>query len=861
LHIELCHLKIGRHRSAGLKLKSETENTLSLPAVLPHIETGVLAMRNSSFKNKFPLRLASVLILFSFVFSFLPPSAQGQTVPEKTRELITDEKPEKEQKRLALVIGNGTYQHVASLKNPANDAMDITKALDELGFEVISGVNQNKAQMKKLIREFGDKLMIQKGVGLFFFAGHGVRSGNKNYLVPVDAEILREDEIEDQAVDINLVMGKMDSAQTNLNIIMLDACRNNPFAKEWSKYRAVNEQDGLAKIDAPRGTVMFYAAEPGKVALDGAGRNGTFTEALLEQIKKPDVELDAMIKLVKRAVLEKSKNKQAAYVEATNFNDFYFAKTADKTKPTAPEKVAKSVAANDSNIKEKDAAAREQEAWELTKNSTDEDIFRLFLKEFPNGANASNAKIKLEQMVWDSIKTTNDSDAVERFLQEFPDGANKGAARIKLQRLKTREKTTADEKTPGEPKTPTDSKRSNESKTPSETETLSEPKTAGESKTSSEPETSNETTKTSSEPKKLTEPAVKPIETAPNVEGKTRFQREAQAWDAVRSSADGQELRAFLENFPVGANAEKAKIRLEQVLWDARRATKDKALIEEQLKEFPNGANAPLARIMLRQLEKPATDKPGALDPKAWSNAVGMELVFIPAGSFMMGASAANISESLRVARQDYADFDQTQLNNEKPIRRVTFARGFWMGKFEVTQAQWAAVMGDNPSNFKGCDNCPIERVSWEMAKIFVQRLNELDDGLVYRLPSEAEWEYAARAGTAGVFSGRIEAMSWHSGNSEDKTHPVGEKLPNPFGLYDIYGNVSEWCEDIYSPTYEGLPIDGTPNTSVGNNKMRVIRGGSWNNFPTKSRSTFREQYPANAFGLSIGFRVAAVQK
>ncbi|HEY0049769.1 MAG TPA: caspase family protein, partial [Pyrinomonadaceae bacterium] len=134
-------------------------------------------MRSSSFKNKFPLRLASLLILFSFMFSLLPPrSAQGQTAPEKTRELIADEKPEKEQKRLALVIGNGAYQHVASLKNPVNDAMDITKALDELGFEVISGVNQNKAQMKKLIREFGDKLMIQKGVGLFFFAGHGVRS-------------------------------------------------------------------------------------------------------------------------------------------------------------------------------------------------------------------------------------------------------------------------------------------------------------------------------------------------------------------------------------------------------------------------------------------------------------------------------------------------------------------------------------------------------------------------------------------------------------------------------------------------------------------------------------------------------------
>jgi formylglycine-generating enzyme required for sulfatase activity len=243
------------------------------------------------------------------------------------------------------------------------------------------------------------------------------------------------------------------------------------------------------------------------------------------------------------------------------------------------------------------------------------------------------------------------------------------------------------------------------------------------------------------------------------------------------------------------------------------------------------------------------------------TNAAEMQFVFIPAGNFMMGASAANINQTLSAARKDYADFDVAQLSNEKPVRRVTIAQGFWMGKFEVTQAQWASVMGDNPSFFKGCDTCPVERVSWEKAKIFLRKLNELDDGYVYRLPSEAEWEYAARAGTTGIFSGPVGEMSWHSGNSEDKTHPVGEKLRNPFGLYDIYGNVSEWCEDIYNSTYEGLSVDGSPNTTVGETKRRVLRGGSWNNFPTKSRSTIREPYYANAFGTHIGFRVLAVPK
>ncbi|HLM03484.1 MAG TPA: SUMF1/EgtB/PvdO family nonheme iron enzyme, partial [Pyrinomonadaceae bacterium] len=705
-----------------------------------------------------------------------------------------------------------------------------------------------------------------------------VQVRGKNYLVPVDAEILREYEIEDQGVDINLIMAKMETAKTDLNIIMLDACRNNPFAKEWSKYRTMNEQDGLAKIDAPRNTVMFYAAEPGKVAWDGIGKNGTFTEALLENIKKP-LELDFVIKQVKRSVQEKSKYKQAAYIESSNSNDFYFVKTADPNATHSSETVTKP-AGSGSTVRERDVAAREQEAWEQTKDSANEDIFRLFLEEFPNGKYAPQARINLEQLIWDSIKTTNDLDAVERFLREFPNGANKGAARIRLQRLKAKEKTAPNEETTTAvntgkenkaEETPTTENKAPESKTTENktAENKVEEKNTAETKSAENKPAENNPVenRATGEPKKeiVTAPA-------PPLSGKSRFQREAEGWDAVKNSMEAQQIRGFLTEFPDGLNAQKAKIRLEQVLWDERRVKKDKSLLAEHLKEFPDGANAPLARLLLLLLEAPEKYKPGEETPSASNrgvkakipvraNVAGMEFVLIPAGSFMMGASAANIAQSLSVARKDYADFDQTQLNNEKPARRVTISEDFWMGKFEVTQAQWAAVMGENPSWFKGCDNCPVERVSWEMAKIFLQRLNELDDGFVYRLPSEAEWEYGARAGTAGIFSGPVEQMSWNSANSGDKTHPVGEKLPNPFGLYDIYGNVSEWCEDVYSPTYEGLPVDGAPNTSVGNNKQRVLRGGAWSVFPTKSRSTFRESYPANAFGTHIGFRVVAVPK
>ena len=840
-------------------------------------------MRYSSFKNKFAPRLASVFVLFSFAFSMFPTAARAQTEPPKTRDLLAEEKPFKEQKRLALVIGNGAYQHVATLKNPSNDAMDMVRTLKELDFQVIAGVDQNEAQMKKLIRDFGDQLMIQKGVGLFFYAGHGVQAQGKNYLVPVDAEILREDEIEDQAIDINLVMGKMVSAKNDLNIIMLDACRNNPFAKEWSKYRTMGEADGLAKIDAPRNTVMFYAAEPGKVAWDGTGKNGTFTEALLENIKKP-LELDFVIKQVKRSVQEKSKSKQAAYIESSNSNDFYFVKTADPNASIAPETAVTKSGGADSSIREKDVAAREQETWEQAKDSTNEDIFRLFLEEFPNGKYAPQARIKLEQLIWDSIKTTNDSDAVERFLQEFPNGAYKSAARIRLQRLKAKEKNAPGQETTAAVVVVNTAKENKTEEIPPTGNKTADSKPAenktAENKAEEKKTEENKPAENKPVENKATEQPKKEIVTAaaPPVSGKSRFQREAEGWEAVKNGTDAQQIRAFLAEFPDGLNAARAKIRLERVLWDERRAGKDKAQLEEHLKEFPNGANAPLVRLMLVRLEqsKSSEEKPsetsdgresaptrsaGAKKISTRSNSAGIEFVFIPAGSFMMGASAENIRQTNSVARKDYADFDPALLNNEKPARRVTISQGFWMGKFEVTQAQWKAVTGENPSWFKDCDNCPVERVSWEMAKDFVRRLNELDDGFIYRLPSEAEWEYAARAGTSGIFSGSIEQMSWHSGNSGDKTHPAGEKLPNPFGLYDIYGNVSEWCEDIYSSTYEGLPADGSPNTTIGNSKQRVLRGGSWNNFPTKSRSTSRESYYANAFGTHIGFRVVAVQK
>jgi formylglycine-generating enzyme required for sulfatase activity len=216
-----------------------------------------------------------------------------------------------------------------------------------------------------------------------------------------------------------------------------------------------------------------------------------------------------------------------------------------------------------------------------------------------------------------------------------------------------------------------------------------------------------------------------------------------------------------------------------------------------------------------------------------------IELVRIPPGSFMMGSTNGQA--------------------DEKPVHQVTINYSFYMGKYEVTQAQWQSVMGNNPSNFKDCGgNCPVEQVSWDDAQSFIQRLNGMNDGYTYRLPTEAEWEYACRAGTTGDYAGNLSDMAWYSENSGSKTHTVGGKQPNAWGLADMHGNVWEWCQDWYHETYHGAPTDGSAWLSGGEQKYRVLRGGSWSYDASDARSAYRryDSLDSRVDLNSFGFRV-----
>lgn len=241
------------------------------------------------------------------------------------------------------------------------------------------------------------------------------------------------------------------------------------------------------------------------------------------------------------------------------------------------------------------------------------------------------------------------------------------------------------------------------------------------------------------------------------------------------------------------------------------------------------------------------------------TNALGMTLRLIPGGSFQMGCDPATAS-------------DEQCDGSEQPAHSVTVAR-FYLATTEVTQRQWVAVMENNPAYFQGdaADlDRPVEQVSWDDAQAFIQALNQHPElGGGYRLPSEAEWEYAARAGTTtpywfgtGADEAHLKAHLWYLFSAGERTHPVGTKPANPWGLLDIHGNVFEWVSDCYHPNYQGAPSDGQPWSSDCEHlndgaRVRILRGGAWYLYPNGARSAFRFRYAPTVRHYGFGLRIA----
>ncbi|MFP6584130.1 MAG: formylglycine-generating enzyme family protein [Candidatus Hydrogenedentota bacterium] len=216
-----------------------------------------------------------------------------------------------------------------------------------------------------------------------------------------------------------------------------------------------------------------------------------------------------------------------------------------------------------------------------------------------------------------------------------------------------------------------------------------------------------------------------------------------------------------------------------------------------------------------------------------------IEFVWIPPGTFLMGSPR-----------------DESEWYNEEQQRSVMLTKGFWIGKFEITQKQWESITGENPSYFVGKNN-PVESISWDDIKRYLTKLNALGDGQ-YRLPTEAEWEYACRAGSTKTYgfgsdASKLEDYAWTFWNSNETTHPVGSKKSNAWGLHDMHGNVREWCSDWYAPYSDDNVVDPLGSDS---GHERVTRGGSFLSGNDDCRSAHRHLNPTNYWHNSLGFRV-----
>ncbi|WP_422041150.1 caspase family protein [Roseibium sp.] len=301
------------------------------------------------------------------------------------------------EKRVALVIGNATYEHAGELANPLNDADDIAGKLETLGFEVVKGTDLDFTGMRRTVRDFVNSLR-DADIALFYYAGHGLQVRGRNYLVPVDAQLRSENDIDFEAMPISLVMSAMERL-SKTNLIFLDACRNNPLARNLARSmgtRSTSVGNGLARIGSGVGTLVSFSTQPGNVALDGDGRNSPFTAALVEHLGHPGEDISQSLVRVRVDVLQ--------------------------------------------------ATGGQQIPWENSSLTG-----KVILKQQQTSATGPTPDLQIELAYWNSIKDATDTEYFESYLSQYPNGKFVAIARLKLQDLK-RPRTSAKE--PAEPPKP-----------------------------------------------------------------------------------------------------------------------------------------------------------------------------------------------------------------------------------------------------------------------------------------------------------------------------------------------------------------------------------------------------------------------
>ena len=729
--------------------------------------------------------------------------------------------------RHALVIGNANYQS-SPLRNPLNDARDMAAALKGLGFQVQSLLDADAGQMEQAILDFGDRLRTG-GVGLFYYAGHGVQAQGSNYLIPLQANISREIQLKRKAIDAGLVLDAMGAANNGLNIVILDACRDNPYANSFR-----NTTRGLARMDSPKGSLIAYATAPGDVADDGEGRNGVFTKHLLEQMQKPGVQVEQVFKQVTQAVHAETRQRQTPFTTSSLLGEFYF-------KPAASPSIE----------------AEQFITLTLRSNVYDDQVYI-------NGAYVGQTKLVTQLAAgWHDIEVRKsgyrtysarlllDKDQTIRArLQRGSDPAPQPA-------------TTQAAILAPQPAPPAQT-------TPSTIDGLSLSDwllvygdnaitTANLDKIIAYERQHGGNAASRSYINRGLQVALANVNSADDLlEYQSKFgylpgapaQIEARLAELLAAGASREDLIRLRSQFPA---SETLRLQLAGEYHQAQLF--DAAAGEYQSWLGLTDSSHPERKQVLEAL---VAAREGRLLYKAGDIIQDCrqcpQMVYIPAGSFRMG------------------DIQGGGGSDEKPVHRVS-VKAFLMSATEVTFAEWDACVAaggcdDSGPRSAGGDNGwgrgtrPVIEVSWEDAQQYVKWISA-KTGEQYRLPSEAEWEYAARAGSETKYSwgnsiGNNKANCDGCGSRWDdsQTAPVASFTANAFGLYDMHGNVWEWTQDCWNGSYKGAPSDGTAWLS-GECGKRVLRGGSWSGYPNILRSANRNIYTAGNRNIINGFRLS----
>lgn len=314
--------------------------------------------------------------------------------------------PASAQERVALVVGNGAYTNAKALPNPKNDAADMAAVLRELGFVVVTGVDTNKVDFDQKVREFARAVRTAK-VAAFFYAGHGMQVAGKNYAVPIDAKLESSADLPVETVDIDQVVSIMESDPSRVNLVFLDACRDNPLARSFARNvpatRAASVGSGLNAIEAGRGTMIAFSTAPNKVALDGQGRNSPFTTALLKHIRTPGLDIAFVMRRVTADVEKFSGGSQVPWVHASLISDVTLAAGDSKAAAATPPPVPPTV----------QIPPNDEVAWNFVKDSKTVDELNRFKVTFPNSKFRGDADRRIAALETEQRQSKPSPPAVE----------------------------------------------------------------------------------------------------------------------------------------------------------------------------------------------------------------------------------------------------------------------------------------------------------------------------------------------------------------------------------------------------------------------------------------------------------------